>query len=163
VGRISREFDLGGEAEERIDRERLQEMVLAGEALVVDVRPRVEFEHGHIPEAVSAPVDELALAADGLPRDRTLVVYCRGAYCQFADDAVAILRRAGFDAVRLDGGWPEWVVEGRPTSRDSAESRYPATAHGGDGRVGGEIRKTRRRAAPRDPSRSQPRTRKDGT
>jgi rhodanese-related sulfurtransferase/predicted transcriptional regulator len=160
VGQISWEFDLGGEAEGRIDRDRLEGMVSAGEAVVVDVRPGIEYEHGHLPEAVSAPVDELPDAAVGLPRDRRLVVYCRGAYCRFADDAVAILRKAGFDAVRLEGGWPEWVVEGRPTSQGSPGSLDPATTNAGDSRVGiraGGGRGHRQLAV----SRSQPRTRKE--
>ena len=48
-----------------------------------------------------------------LPRDRRIVAYCRGVYCLSADEAVVALREAGFDAVRLDGGWPEWQAEGR--------------------------------------------------
>src|SRR3989441_2419705 len=162
VGQISREVGLGGDAEERVDRDQLEAMVSAGEAVVVDVRPSIEFQHGHLPDAVSAPVDELPDAAAELPRDRKLLVYCRGAYCQFADDAVAILRRAGFDAVRLEGGWPEWVVEGRPTSRGSIGSRPTAAVNGGDVRVGGKGRRpTRRQVAASVPSQTQPRTRKD--
>jgi rhodanese-related sulfurtransferase len=114
VGRVSREYGLDGGAGERLDRSELERMVAAGEALVVDVRPRIEYENGHLPHAMSVPVDALPDAASKLPRDRRLVVYCRGTYCQFADEAVAILREAGFDAIRLEGGWPEWVVEGRP-------------------------------------------------
>jgi rhodanese-related sulfurtransferase len=160
VEQISRQFDLGGDVEERIDRDRLEAMVSAGEAVVVDVRPGIEYEYGHLPEAVSAPVDALPGAAEGLPRDRKLVVYCRGAYCRYADDAVATLRRAGFDAVRLEGGWPEWVMEGRPTSRDDG-SRHLATSRLGAGRVGGQSRKrTRRQMAPGIPSRTKSRARK---
>jgi rhodanese-related sulfurtransferase/DNA-binding transcriptional ArsR family regulator len=117
VGQVSREYGLDGGAGERLDRGQLEQMVAAGEALVVDVRPRIEYEHGHLPHAMSVPVDTLPDAAATLPRDRTLVVYCRGTYCQFADEAVTILRQAGFDAIRLEGGWPEWVVEGRPVER----------------------------------------------
>jgi rhodanese-related sulfurtransferase len=114
VGQISREFGLDGGAGERIQRDELERLVSAGNAVVVDVRPVIEYAHGHLPQAVSVPLDDLPKAAAELPRDRRLVVYCRGAYCQFADEAVAILRNAGFDAVRLEGGWPEWVLEGRP-------------------------------------------------
>jgi rhodanese-related sulfurtransferase len=116
VGQIAREFGLDGGAGERIQRDELERLVSAGEAVVVDVRPGVEYANGHLPQAVSVPLDALPKAAAELPRDRRLVVYCRGAYCQFADEAVAILRKAGFDAVRLDGGWPEWLLEGRPTA-----------------------------------------------
>ena len=44
-------------------------------------------------------------------------VECRVAYCLFAAEAVALLRRQGFDANRLEGGWPEWWAEGRSTGR----------------------------------------------
>lgn len=117
VGEISRQFGLTGDGEERLQREVLERIISAGEVLLVDVRPRIEYEFGHLPEAISAPVDTLADATAALPRDRRLVVYCRGAYCQFADEAVAILREAGFDAIRLDGGWPEWLIEGRPVEQ----------------------------------------------
>jgi rhodanese-related sulfurtransferase len=116
VGQIARELGLDGGAGERVPRDELERLISLGKAVVVDVRPALEYDHGHLPDAVSIPLDTLPEAADALPRDRRLVVYCRGAYCQFADQAVAILRQAGFDAVRLEGGWPEWVLEGRRTS-----------------------------------------------
>jgi rhodanese-related sulfurtransferase len=88
--------------------------------VIVDVRPEIEYESGHLPGAVSIPVEHLAKRLRTLPRDRRIVVYCRGAYCQFADRAVSVLRRKGFDAVRLEGGWPEWRAEGRPVAEFSA-------------------------------------------
>jgi rhodanese-related sulfurtransferase len=84
---------------------------LAADRLVLlDVRPAVEFESGHIPGAISIPPEQLPSRLDELPRDRPIVAYCRGDYCLFADEAVALLRARGFEAYRLDGGWPEWVV-----------------------------------------------------
>ena len=59
------------------------------------------------------PPGELAEKIDSLERDRTIVAYCRGAYCLMADEAVAVLRREGFDAYRMEGGWPEWSVGSR--------------------------------------------------
>ena len=73
-----------------------------------DVRPALEYQHGHLPGAVSLPVDQLSIRLDELPRDRPIVTYCRGSFCLFADEAVAMLRRHGFDAYRLESGWPEW-------------------------------------------------------
>ncbi len=49
-------------------------------------------------------------------RDKPIVTYCRGEYCLMADEAVAILRRHGFEAHSVEGGWPEWLAEGRPVS-----------------------------------------------
>ena len=114
IGQVARESGLGGTEAERVRREDLNSLVEDDQALIVDVRPTIEFEHGHLPRAISVPLSTLPDAAARLPRDRRLVVYCRGAYCQFADEAVEILRSAGFDAVRLEGGWPEWLLERRP-------------------------------------------------
>jgi rhodanese-related sulfurtransferase len=95
----------------------VQRLVKKGEAVLVDVRPAMEFEHGHIAGAISIPIEEMEKHLSELPRDKRIVAYCRGAYCLFADEAVALLRQRGFDAVRLEGGWPEWVVDGRAVSR----------------------------------------------
>ena len=82
-------------------------------ALVVDVRPAHEYLSGHLPGAISVPPDDLPAQLNELPRDRPIVAYCRGEYCLFADEAVALLRRNGFEAWRLDGGWSEWAGAGR--------------------------------------------------
>jgi rhodanese-related sulfurtransferase len=83
-------------------------------ALVLDVRPRAEFEAGHLRGAVNIPIGELDTRLDELPTDRQIITYCRGAYCLFADEAAELLQSHGFDVVRLEGGWPEWQSEGRP-------------------------------------------------
>jgi rhodanese-related sulfurtransferase len=81
---------------------------------VVDVRPAAEYEAGHVEGARSLPIGELRRRLDSLPRDGELVAYCRGPYCVFADDAVRLLRQQGFDARRLEDGFPEWKRAGLP-------------------------------------------------
>jgi rhodanese-related sulfurtransferase/DNA-binding transcriptional ArsR family regulator len=81
-----------------------------GGVLLLDVRPSEEYAAGHLPGALSIPVDELEGRLDELPRDRRIVTYCRGRYCLFADEALEVLRRNGFDAVRLEDGWIEWLA-----------------------------------------------------
>jgi len=117
VGRIAREFAVEVSDRPAVPRDELEERVDGGRALLIDVRPRLEYESGHLPGAVSIPVDQLPERLDELPKDRQIVAYCRGAYCLFADEAVALLRQHGFDARRLEGGWPEWLQEGRPIVR----------------------------------------------
>ena len=68
--------------------------------MVLDVRPAAEYAAGHLPGAVSIPVGELRRRLAELPRDREVVAYCRGPYCAFAHDAVAVLREDGFSARR---------------------------------------------------------------
>src|SRR3990172_3086002 len=115
VAQLTREYAVEGAGEPEVSRDQLQALVDQGKIMLIDVRPRLEFDNGHLPGAVSVPVDELPGRLDSLPKRRRIVAYCRGTYCLFADEAVALLRSEGFDAVRLDGGWPEWVAEGRPS------------------------------------------------
>ena len=92
----------------------LDERLEQGKVVVLDVRPESEFLAGHIPGALSAPLDELESVAEGLPKRREVVAYCRGPYCVYADEAVRLLRARGFRANRLAVGVPEWRRAGLP-------------------------------------------------
>ncbi len=116
VGEITRESFRDRDAEKSVPRDELERLLEERKAYLIDVRPIREYEAGHLPGAVPMPIEELAHRLEEIPRDRPVVAYCRGEYCLFADDAVALLRQRGFDAFRLEGGWPEWRVEGRPTA-----------------------------------------------
>lgn len=85
-----------------------------GEVVVLDVRPEQEFAAGHIDGAVSMPVADIENRLHELPRDRKYVAYCRGPYCVYADEAVALLQANGRTAQRLTEGYPEWRLSGRP-------------------------------------------------
>ena len=93
---------------DQIGRAELAERIAAGDVVVVDVRPAVEYAAGHIASARSIPIDRLAASISRLPADVEVVAYCRGPYCVFADDAVRLLRRRGRHARRLEDGFPEW-------------------------------------------------------
>jgi rhodanese-related sulfurtransferase/DNA-binding transcriptional ArsR family regulator len=80
------------------------EDVRRGDVVLIDTRPRVEFEAGHVAQARSIPLEELEEHLGSLPRDRRIIAYCRGPFCTFAEKAVKRLRQAGFDAARLDLG-----------------------------------------------------------
>jgi rhodanese-related sulfurtransferase len=103
---------------EPVTREELARRLQDGDPLVIlDVRPVAEHAAGHLPGAVSIPVDELRRRLAELPGDREIVAYCRGPYCAFAHDAVAVLREAGFEARRLEDGMPEWQAAGLAVTR----------------------------------------------
>jgi len=106
---------------EEVTADELAERIDHGRAVVIDVRPTLEYAAGHIPGARSIPIDQLDDAADALPRSREIIAYCRGPYCVYADDAVRLLRDKGFKARRLDTGYPEWRRAGHPT--DTPEER----------------------------------------
>ncbi|MGA8050096.1 MAG: metalloregulator ArsR/SmtB family transcription factor [Burkholderiales bacterium] len=85
-----------------------------GDVTIIDVRPPEEFASGHLPGALNVPLAELDARRAKLPRRREIVAYCRGPYCVLAFDAVARLRARGYDARRLEGGYPEWKSAGLP-------------------------------------------------
>jgi rhodanese-related sulfurtransferase len=103
---------------EPVTREELARRLQDGDDLVVlDVRPAAEYAAGHLPGAVSIPVAELRRRLAELPADREIVAYCRGPYCAFAHEAVALLREAGVPARRLEDGLPEWEAAGLAVAR----------------------------------------------
>ena len=85
-----------------------------GLVTVLDVRPREEFEAGHLPGAVNIPMDRLESELAQLPKKREVVAYCRGPYCLMSFDAVLKLRQRGWKARRLNEGYPEWKAAGLP-------------------------------------------------
>jgi rhodanese-related sulfurtransferase len=113
VERAARDY-LGPDVE-TISRQELAERLGRGDVVLVDVRPRAEFDAGHIDGALSIPIDEFARRLADLPADHEVVAYCRGPFCAYAHDAVRQLHAAGRDAKRLDVGWPEWRLAGLPS------------------------------------------------
>ncbi|MBM7815123.1 ArsR/SmtB family transcription factor [Saccharothrix algeriensis] len=111
---VARRRHVGPDDTEEVDRDELLRRVSAGRAVVVDVRPKTEYDAGHIPGALSIPMEELAGRLDELPTDLDIVAYCRGAFCSYAHDAVRLLSTRGYRAVRLADGVLEWQVAGRP-------------------------------------------------
>ncbi len=92
------------------DREALVKAARNGEVIVLDVRPTAEFEAAHLPYARSMPLDQLKMRLSELPRDKTIVAYCRGPYCLMAKDAVELLKQKGFAAIHLPEGVAEWGI-----------------------------------------------------
>ncbi len=106
----------GGHPVDAIDRAELADRAARGAAVVLDVRPREEYAAGHIPGAMSIPIDELAERIAELPVDTEIVVYCRGEYCAFAYDAVRLLTDHGRRAIRLNDGMLEWRLADQPVT-----------------------------------------------
>lgn len=112
--------DYLGEEVEQIGRDELIARLSKGDVVLVDVRPREEFDAGHIEGARSIPIDELEDRLAELPPGREVVAYCRGPFCAYAHDAVRRLRAAGRGARRLEEGWPEWRLTGEPATENRA-------------------------------------------
>lgn len=99
---------------ELVGRDELVRRLRRAEVTLVDVRPRPEYEAGHITGARNVPLQELKRKLRTLPRSAEVVAYCRGPYCVFADEAVRFLVGRGFRARRLVDGLPEWRRAGLP-------------------------------------------------
>jgi rhodanese-related sulfurtransferase len=90
--------------------------LVAGGALLVDVREAHEWDAGHPPAAVHVPVGAVVDELVNLPRDRQIIIVCRSGRRSAA--VTDQLLQSGFDAVNLDGGAMAWVESGLPFETD---------------------------------------------
>ena len=88
LGQFRREVDVYDE-DSLVPRDELESLIRDRTAVLIDTRPTREYEHGHLPEALSMPMDELPKRLHELPQDRTTTAYCRGPSCLFAAVAVS--------------------------------------------------------------------------
>jgi rhodanese-related sulfurtransferase/DNA-binding transcriptional ArsR family regulator len=114
VDRVVRDFLGDREGFDPVTPDELTQRMTNGEVVLLDVRPEQEYAAGHITGARSLPVADILTRLGELPRDKEYVAYCRGPYCVYADEAVAVLRANGLTAQRLSEGYPEWWLAGRP-------------------------------------------------
>lgn len=99
---------------EPVTRAELWDRARSGAVTILDVRPHEEYLAGHIPGALSVPLEEVGELLTHLPPEAEIVAYCRGPYCVLAPQAVALLRSHGHPARRLADGFPEWRLAGLP-------------------------------------------------
>jgi rhodanese-related sulfurtransferase len=114
VEQIKRRFLAGREGMMPVDREKLLRLMREEAVTVLDVRPSVEYNAGHIAGALSIPLKALQQHLSDLPRDQEIVAYCRGPYCVLSVLAVEMLRAQGFNAVRLEEGIQDLRTLGFP-------------------------------------------------
>ena len=102
---------------EKISVDELQTRLSNGDVTLIDVRPQEEYLAGHLPGAISIPLSELESRVGDIPRDKAIVVYCRGPYCIYSDEAIEILVERGLNATRLEEGVVEWQQYGYALER----------------------------------------------
>ena len=116
VDQVMRDYFTARDALEPLSRAELVDRAGRGEVVILDVRPAAEYVAGHIPGALSVPLEDLDAVLARLPTQSQVVAYCRGPYCVLALQAVERLRARGFDARRLADGMPEWRLAGLPVA-----------------------------------------------
>lgn len=114
IQQVTRQFLEERQSLERIDHEELLKRVHRGEVTLLDVRPTAEYQAAHLPSALSMPIEELEQRLAELPKDKEIVAYCRGPLCVMSIEAVDLLRRQGYKAVRLEESVTDWMARGLP-------------------------------------------------
>lgn len=114
IEKLVRDFRQSKFKLESVTIEGLIEKIDNGKVTILDVRPEIEYRNGHIANAISIPFDELSDRLRELPKRGEIIAYCRGPFCVFADEAVAMLTKAGYKATRLEEGYPDWSSMGLP-------------------------------------------------
>ena len=118
IERLVHEY-LGEDDVEELTKDELWQRLKRPDKLVVlDVRPREEYEAGHIPGAISIPLEELKRRVKELPKSKQIVAYCRGPLCALAPEATRYLKGKGYRVKRLAEGAPDWEAAGLPLDRD---------------------------------------------
>jgi rhodanese-related sulfurtransferase len=89
------------------------------ELIIIDIRPKVDFEIEHIPGAVNLDYDghQFSKKVEQLEKHRPYIIYCksgvRGGY--FLD----IMRKSGFvGAYNILGGFVAWKISKLPLTSD---------------------------------------------
>ena len=97
---------------EKISSAEVHEGLQTDQILLVDARPEDEYQAGHLPGAISLPVDTISGRIHGLPMGKTVVTYCRGPVCIDADEASLLFSAYGYPVKRLEDGIAEWQQSG---------------------------------------------------
>jgi rhodanese-related sulfurtransferase/DNA-binding transcriptional ArsR family regulator len=114
VARILQTYFRDRDSLEPVSRKELQRRLRERSVTVLDVRPEDEFALGHVPGALNIPLGALKKRLSEFDPSVEIVAYCRGPYCVLSFEAVALLRKRGFNVRRLEDGLPEWRAAGLP-------------------------------------------------
>jgi rhodanese-related sulfurtransferase len=99
--------------------------VEAKKALILDARPFVFYDQGHVPGALNLARDDFALDYRHLSAllqssaGKPIIVYCSGGDCHDSRLVANALLTLGFSNVSVfTGGWEAWSAAGLPTSTE---------------------------------------------
>ena len=97
----------------------VKEAYKSGAALFVDARDAAFYEEGHIPGAVSLPVEDFDMVFPRLQEQLLaaprVITYCDGASCEMSVELTERLLFAGLEYVEIfTGGIQQWKAAGQP-------------------------------------------------
>ena len=108
IQRIHNEFNDSCMKIRPITLEQAYEMAEQNETLIIDLRPEDEFNSSHIENAINIPMKHLEENIKNLPKDKKIIVYCRGRNCAYANLASKLLNNNGFQAYSLNQSYYDW-------------------------------------------------------
>lgn len=108
IPRLKQDMDQHYNRVHTISKKDVLERMEKGDLLVLDIRPREEYETAHIEGALSVPLEELEDYLQELPQDTEIAAYCRGPYCVYTAQAVEHMQKKGFKAYRIEESVKEW-------------------------------------------------------
>lgn len=111
IDRLISDFKTHKNILESITLDDLQARLKKEKIMLIDVRPEEEYKAGHIADAVSIPLEQLKKRLNELPKNKTIVAYCRGPLCVMAVDAIKLLNKNKFNAIRMEDGFVEWKLK----------------------------------------------------
>ena len=102
----------------QIDVSQLNQRLAHGDLQIVDVRRPAEYEGGHVPHAINAPLSGLEkhIGDLSIAKDIETAVICAGGYRSSA--AASLLQKHGFtNVINVTGGTGAWVQAGLPVEK----------------------------------------------
>ncbi|GEP97757.1 ArsR/SmtB family transcription factor [Chitinophaga cymbidii] len=121
VDKVVKDFRKGFNDLDPVNADDLLKMIEKKNVVILDVRPEEEYNRGHIHRAISVPLEQLGDRLKSIPKSKTIVAYCRGPFCLYADEAVATLTQKGYNAKRMTEGFPDWVQKGYPVEVETTK------------------------------------------
>jgi len=134
----------------------LARLARARRVQVIDLRPPVQWEQGHITGSRNITLDDLP--AEAITLDRELPIAFYGNDGAAASEAASAIRAAGMTAFALHGGLEGWIAAGQPVSgavaaaQSSTTDPVPSPGRSADARHPrlGSRRRARGRSAARE-------------
>ncbi|GAA3630993.1 metalloregulator ArsR/SmtB family transcription factor [Lactobacillus hamsteri] len=86
----------------------LKKQLYTKDPYLLDLRPSEEYQMGHLPGAHNIPYNQIEKRMDEIPRDREVIVYCRGRLCGYSDIIGGKLSLAGYRVKAFNNTVWEW-------------------------------------------------------
>lgn len=108
IGRLKDDFLNNLDDVQTLTMDEVMKKLNADSIVLLDLRPKEEFETGHIAGAISVPMEDLEEFMRELPQTAEIIAYCRGPLCVYSAMAAQKLQSEGFSAYRMEEGLNEW-------------------------------------------------------